>query len=157
MGHSSKKLGRSVLYAVAGATAIGGFAADWNRTHLFNPSWPPHAKFHDALTISVGALLGGGGIYFLRRSGNNLNNRSSRKDRDRDLDLALGAALPAVFWASQGLAFAYPGTRGLEAEFPQYVPRIGGVWINERFASGLMLALAAGGYAATRRTDRDED
>jgi hypothetical protein len=50
-----------------------------------------------------------------------------------------------------GAAFAFPGTAGLEAEFPQYVPRVGGVWVNERFPSALMTAAAAAAYALERR------
>ena len=53
-------------------------------------------------------------------------------------------------WAS----FAFPGAEGLEAEFPEKVPRVKGVWVNERFFSALMLALIAAGYAAERRRRR---
>jgi hypothetical protein len=88
--------GRSVLRVAAALTAVGGFAADWNRTHLLNPAWPPHARFHDAQTISLGALLGSGGLFFLRS--------------DDDRDLALGALLPALFWLSMGASFTFPGT-----------------------------------------------
>jgi hypothetical protein len=129
--------GRSIQRTVAGLTTVGGFVADWNRTHLFNPAWPPHARFHDAWTISLGALLGGASLYLLR-------------DDRTDQQAVLGAALPALFWVGQGAAFAFPGTAGLEAEFPQYVPRIKGVWINERFAAGAMLALSATGYLLDR-------
>jgi hypothetical protein len=138
-----KRPGRALLRSVAALTAAGGFAADWNRTHLFNPAWPPHAKFHDAQTIALGALLGGAGLYYL-----------GRNDRARDTsdgDLLLGALLPAFFWLAQGAGFAFPNAKGLEAEFPQYVPRVKGVWINERFSSGTMLALSAAGYVLERR------
>lgn len=126
--------GRRILTGVAAATAVGGAAVDANRTHLFNPAWPPHARFHDAQTISLAALLGGG-LYALHR---------------RD-DAATGAALPALFWASMASAFLYPGTGGLQAEFPELIPRIRGVWIDERFAAGTMLGLGAVGYVLTRR------
>jgi hypothetical protein len=130
-----------MLRAVAALTAGGGFAADWNRTHLFNPAWPPHAKFHDAQTIALGALLGGAGLYYLGRDGHPPGGADTR----------LGALLPALFWLSQAAGFAFPNAKGLEAEFPQYVPRLKGVWINERFSSALMLALSAAGYLLERR------
>ena len=56
------RTGRRILSSVAALTAAGGFLADWNRTHLFNPDWPPHARFHDAQTILLGSLLGVGGL-----------------------------------------------------------------------------------------------
>jgi hypothetical protein len=132
--------GRLLLISVAALTIVGGFVADWNRTHLFNPDWPPHAKFHDALSIALGALLGACGLYFL-----------CRKGKDPQTDVALGALLPSLFWTAQGTSFAFPGAEGLEAEFPEKVPCVKGVWINERFVSALMLALIAAGYAAERR------
>ena len=135
--------GRLLLTSVAALTAAGGFLADWNRTHLFNPEWPPHARFHDAQTIAMGSLLGSCGPYFLRR----------RKGKEPPrADLALGALLPSLFWVAQGASFAFgPGAEGLEAECPEKVPRVRGVRVNERFASALMLALIAAGYAADRR------
>ena len=92
--------GRRILSSVAALTAAGVFLADWNRTHLFNPDWPPHARYHDAQTMLLGSLLGGSGLYFLRRSG-----------RDPERDLALGTLLPSLFWISQAGSFLFPGPR----------------------------------------------
>jgi hypothetical protein len=132
--------GRQILTSVAALTAVGGFLADWNRTHLFNPSWSPHANFHDALSILLGSLLGASGLYFLRRKG-----------KDPESNLALGTLLPSLFWIAQGASFVFPGAEGFEVEFPEKVPRVNSVWIKERFSSALMLALIALGYAAERR------
>jgi hypothetical protein len=98
----------------------------------------PHAKFQDALSVVLGSLLGVGGLYFLRRG------------KDPERDLAFGALLPSLFWIAQGASFAFPEAQGFEAEFPEKVPRIRGVWANERFSSALMLALLAIGYVAGR-------
>jgi hypothetical protein len=135
--------GRWILSAVAATTAVGGYLADWNRTHLFNPEWPPHAKFHDAQTIALGSLLGCGGLFFLWRRGT-----------DPDLDLALGALLPAAFWVAQGASYAFPGTGGLDAEFPEKVPTAGGVRASEWMGSSLMRLLAASGYLLEQRRFR---
>ena len=83
--------------------------------------------------------MGASGLYFLRGRG-----------KHPEGDLALGALLPSLFWISQGASFAFPGAEGLEAEFPEKVPRVRGVWVNERFASTLMLALIAAGYVVER-------
>lgn len=128
-------MGRGMLSVAAGLTAIGGFAADWNSTHLFNPKWTPHAKFHDALTITLGTFLGLGGLFFLWR-----------KTQPSKGDVALAAALPGAFFASQAASFAFPGAAGLEAEFPDKVPKLGGKTLNELPFSLAMLALLAAGY-----------
>jgi len=94
--------GRLLLISVGAVTTVGGFAADWNRTHLFNPGWPPHTKFHDALSIALGSLLGASGLYLLLRRG-----------KDPQTDLALGALLPSLFWVAQAASFAFPGAEGL--------------------------------------------
>ena len=131
--------GRWILSSVAALTAVGGFLADWNRTHLFNPNWPPHAKFHDAQSILLASLLGASGLYFLWRRGEH-----------PERNLALGALLPSFFWVAQGASFVFPGAEGMEAEFPEKVPRIRGVWLNERVPSASMLVLIAVGFLAER-------
>jgi hypothetical protein len=35
------------------AGAVVSTAVDWNATHLFNPAWHPHARFHDALFLMI--------------------------------------------------------------------------------------------------------
>ena len=47
------KLGKFILTFVLVVGAIVSTAVDWNTTHLFNPSWPPHARFHDALFLMI--------------------------------------------------------------------------------------------------------
>jgi hypothetical protein len=47
------KLGKFLLTFVLVVGAIVSTAVDWNTTHLFNPTWPPHARFHDALFLMI--------------------------------------------------------------------------------------------------------
>lgn len=51
-------------------------------------------------------------------------------------------------------SFAFPGVGGLESEFPEKIPRVGDVWLNECFFGAGMLTLLAAGYAAGRGGDR---
>jgi hypothetical protein len=50
-------IGRILISLVAAGTAAGPYLADWNETHIYNPSWPPHAKFHNDQTMSMGVAL----------------------------------------------------------------------------------------------------
>ncbi|KAJ6507093.1 hypothetical protein C8R45DRAFT_817122 [Mycena sanguinolenta] len=50
--------GKFLISLVALATSTGCYMADWNETHIYNPTWPPHVKFHNGQTMSMGALLG---------------------------------------------------------------------------------------------------
>ncbi|HKH49490.1 MAG TPA: DUF6640 family protein [Thermoanaerobaculia bacterium] len=128
--------GRWLLSGVAVLTAAGGFLADWNRTHLFNPRWPPHAKFHDDWSILLGTGLGSVAAYLLWRRG-----------ADPELELALGAGLPALYWAGQAGSHFFPGAAGMESEFPDLVPCVAGIRLNEATGSALMLTLTATGFA----------
>lgn len=93
--------------------------------------------------MASASLLGAGGLYFL-----------CREDTHLERDLALGALLPSLFYLSQAASFAFPGAKGAEFQAPEKIPRVGGVWLNERFFSTTMLALLAIGYAAGRGGER---
>ena len=131
--------GKWLLSGVAAFTATGGFLADWNRTHLFNSDWPPHAKFHDAWTILLGLGLGASSVYLLWRD---------------DPDPEMSALLPALFWAGQVGSFAFPGAAGIASEFPDPSARPMLAKLDERAASSLMLLLTSVGYVLERRRMR---
>lgn len=89
----------------------------------------------------MGSLLGTSGLYFLCRRG-----------KHPERGLALWALLSSsFFWVAQLASFTFPGAEGFEVEFPDKVPRIKGVWINERFSSALMLGLIVIGCVVERR------
>lgn len=138
------KIGRALLMSAAGLTLAGGFLADLNKTHLFNPRWTPHAKFHDAMTILLGAMLGASGLYFLQ------------KRKVQVLPLRLAAALPAIFWSAQLGSFAFPGAKGINAEFPDRVPTLGPLRLNEAPASIFMLAMIGIGYVLESNQNNQE-
>jgi hypothetical protein len=129
-------MGRAILSGVAVFTAVGGVLADWNRTHLFNPRWTPHAKFHDGWTILLGASLGASSLYLLWKE---------------QPEPGRAALLSALFWSTQAGSFFFPGAAGIASEFPDPSSRPMLAKVDERITSGLMLVLAGIGYATTRR------
>ena len=90
--------GRVILSVIAVGTIVSPFLADWNVTHIYNAEWPPHAKFHNAQTMSMAALLGISGLAFLWRP----------IDQAR-LGLTAAWTLTALYWVSQCFAFLFPG------------------------------------------------
>jgi hypothetical protein len=140
LGSGDKGWGYLLLVAMAGATAAGGFVMDMNKTHIFNPKWTPHSKFHNAISIMNGAILGAAGLYFLLG-----------KHKENEMALKLGAALPGMFWSSLIAAPLFPGAKGMEAEFPDKVPKIGNTRITESAAASLNSLLLAIGYLNARK------
>jgi hypothetical protein len=49
---------RWILAVVGAIVVLGAIPAEINRAHVFNPEWPPHAKFH-AATYAVMNLAAG--------------------------------------------------------------------------------------------------
>ncbi|OAP57728.1 hypothetical protein AYL99_08466 [Fonsecaea erecta] len=59
--------GRICLSLMALFTSTACYVADWNETHVKNPRWPPHARFHNGQTMSMGLCLGALTAYFAWR------------------------------------------------------------------------------------------
>ena len=49
-------LGRLLLSLVLVATAGGLIGFQWNETHVFNPGWQPHARFHAVQLVWLGTV-----------------------------------------------------------------------------------------------------
>jgi len=92
--------GRTLLTVTSLWSACGSYLFDWNATHIHNPNWPPHAKFHNAQTMSLGAALGTAGLYTLW-------GRPSPWNRGR---LQVSTAAASLYWITQLSAVLYPGT-----------------------------------------------
>jgi Family of unknown function (DUF6640) len=89
--------GRVLLSVVAVFTIVAPYLADWNTTHIYNPLWPPHAKFHNAQTMAMAVLLGLAALYFVWRG------------RNLKADLLPAILFASFYWVSQVIAFVFPG------------------------------------------------
>lgn len=97
---SNWSVGRIIVSLVAIFTSVSPYLADWNVTHIYNPLWPPHAKFHNAQTMVLGALLGLLAIYCLWF-------RSAVSERQK---LNEATVLASLYWLAQLPAVFFPGT-----------------------------------------------
>ena len=127
----AKTLGKALISATAVAQMVGPFVFDFNETHIYNKSWPPHAKFHNAQTMSSGVALSVATLVNLWRPG------SGRVGVD-------AAALSAsVYWVSQLSAFFYPGTASVDPPGKDNWPQL-------RFTIPILTVIGSG-WALTRR------
>ncbi|WP_055492699.1 DUF6640 family protein [Streptomyces sp. TP-A0356] len=125
-------IGKVLISLVAVETAVGPYKFDWDETHIHNPAWPPHAKFHNAQTMSMGGALGGASLWHLWKGSG---------DTREALDAAAISA--ALYWVTNISALFHPGSKAVDppgtARFPQ-----------AKFALP-SLALVALGYLLERR------
>ena len=100
---------RWLLRLVALQTLVSPFVADWNVTHIYNPRWPPHAKFHNAQTMLLGVALGLGTLWF--------SARPAATAPARRVQLQAAALLAATYWLSQAFSGTFPGSAFIDPEF----------------------------------------
>ncbi|MCJ1239510.1 hypothetical protein MMC14_007506 [Varicellaria rhodocarpa] len=102
---------RALLTLNALANSLGPYMADWSASHVFNPRWPPHAKFHNGQTMSTGLLLGLAMLYYTWRS-------------PTEESLRVAALLGSIYWVSGMSAILYPGALALDPEFGTGFPQL---------------------------------
>lgn len=92
--------GKIILTFLGIFTSISPYLADWNITHIYNPDWTPHAKFHNAQTMILGSFLGILTLYCVWF-------RSSVSDQQK---LNEAVTLVSLYWLAQLPAILFPGT-----------------------------------------------
>jgi hypothetical protein len=105
----TKKLNASrlIISVIAIFTSLSPFLADFNQTHVFNPLWPPHAKFHNGQTMTLGLICGIISIYFLwfRKASTDIEN------------LKMSCLFAALYFLAMAPAILYPGTAFADPEY----------------------------------------
>lgn len=138
--------GRILLGLVAFTTCIGGYVADWNETHIYNPRWTPHAKFHNGQTLSTGVLLGLTSLYYLfyfpSSSKSRQNSPAVQRERER-VSLYIASWMATLNWVSQLSAVLYPGSLPVDPEFGGGFP--------QAYICALLLSIVAAGTLLEHR------
>jgi hypothetical protein len=109
-------LGKALLALTATTQLLGPFLADFNNTHVLNPRWPPHARFHNGQTMSMGLALGLSTLYYTFRPIN--NDREKAKD-----SLITAAVFGSLYWVTGLSAVLYPGSKAVDPEFGEGFPQ----------------------------------
>ncbi|MBM4794578.1 acetyltransferase [Streptomyces sioyaensis] len=132
--------GKTLLSLVAVFTAVSPYVADWNETHVLNPLWPPHAKFHNGQTMAMGTLLAVATLFFVWRR---------RGDARSNLFAAVGFA--GLYWVSQAAAILYPGAAYFDPQFDTADMYLAGLPV-QAVIEIVVLALIAGSVVLCRPT-----
>jgi hypothetical protein len=135
-----RKISRILLSVVLVSSAAVSVAVDWNESHLFNPEWHPHAKFHDAVMLW---LLCGCSIMALRLLW--------RRTTEPAIAYAVATLVPIIFWSPFFfVTLIIPGT-SLQADLQEAVPKIAGISVYPNVAvATVSIILAAIGYGLYR-------
>jgi hypothetical protein len=113
-----------LVTTVAVLTSFLAYVFDWNETHVYNPNWPPHAKFHNAQTLLLGTLLGMLSLVLLWGKH----------------DLRSAVLTCSLYWLAQLGSLAFPGTALMDPEFRN---RHGGRAPMQPLLASVLLSLLA--------------
>jgi hypothetical protein len=91
--------GRIILTVPLAAGIIAFAAFQWNTTHVFNPKWHPHARFHAVQLGLFFIALSAIGLWLVWGSAISPPTAAW-----------LAAAVPVVFWGGEFAALLVPGT-----------------------------------------------
>lgn len=136
--------GRLLLTLVGLETSIGPYAADWSASHVLNPRWPPHARFHNGQTMSLGLCLGLLTTYFAwrpvfttpatKKAGASTDSGTGMTEKE---SISISAVFGTLYWIAGLSAILYPGTLWIDPEFgtgapqvPLFVASIVGAWVG---------------------------
>jgi hypothetical protein len=117
-------------------TALGSLIHDWNKTHVYNPEWPPHARFHFVSVVAMNFALGALGLWLLW--GPSEHNTTT---------LFVSALIPIIVWGSFFAAIAVPGCKA--EDHPGQVPRLADIPINMLAAAAFCLTSIVGYFLAS--------
>lgn len=116
--------GRLLVTLVILSLIPGAFIADYNHTHLFNPRWPPHARFHNAQTMSMSIALTLPTLWYAWRSPRSSTQQHSVAAADDLADSIVTATVFATIYPLTTLtAWFFPTVLAVDPEFGSGFPQ----------------------------------
>jgi hypothetical protein len=125
-------------------SALLSISVDFSVTHLFNPAWPPHAKFHGAAMLNLLAGACAIGLWMLWR-----------KSTETGVAALVAALVPVVFWSAFfWVSLVIPGA-SLEAIEGQPPPAFAGIPLYPNVIAAIIFVSASlGGLWMRSRSTR---
>ncbi|KAI0744098.1 hypothetical protein C8Q80DRAFT_1184964 [Daedaleopsis nitida] len=155
----SIRLGRIVLTIVALVTSFGGYIADWNDSHIYNPIWTGHAKFHNGQTMSMGLLLGFTALWYLYASSTatapahaktlSAEAKATRKAAAK-ANLRTAVLLDSLYWITQASAYFYPGVTAFDV-LPGKEDEVQDPMLQAKLEASLLTLAVVGWWLENRR------
>lgn len=131
--------GRSLIAVVAIVTIVSPALVDYNESHIFNPDWSGHAKFHTAHTILQGGVLGALALGYLYPA------------RGSNLASLRAAWFAAAYWIAQAGSILLPGTTFADPEFADRLPTVGNLTLTQPVLDAVLVCIVAAGYLLESR------
>jgi hypothetical protein len=127
-------IAKTLVSLVALSTLVGGLLADFvvpatAKQHIYNPRWPPHAKFHDGQVMSLGILLGLLALWLLWYPGGN-----------QEVQFHVAVIVAALYWLALLGGSLFPGTQWVDPEFEKETPTTLGI-PPQMFIAFMLLAV----------------
>ena len=140
-----RRISRILLSVVLVSTAVVSVAVDWNASHIFNPEWHPHAKFHDVVMLW---LLSGCSIMALWLLW--------RRSAEPAIAYTVAMLVPVIFWSPFFFTtLLVPGT-SLKADPKEALPVLAGITIYPNVAiAAISVILALIGYGLYRASNSE--
>lgn len=140
--------GKWLISLVAVLTIILPFVADYNATHIFNPNWSGHSKYHNAQAIMMGTFSGLIALWALWF-----------KRGDSMSGLQFGMLAAAIYWLGMIGAALFPGVAYFDVGSTEKAPIVFGVEITQPYLAAFFIILLLGGYfleALRQRIAKDQ-
>lgn len=121
---------------------FGGYVADavvpfTAKQHIYNPRWPPHAKFHNAQTMLMGMGLGLLSLFLLFGTGPLTL-----------LHFQLAVASAGIYFVAMLLCTSFPGTAWSDPEFTEETGTVLGMHPQKAVGFAVCLVLVIAGVVA---------
>lgn len=124
---SRSNRGRILLSMILVVVGIGSIPVDFNSTHIFNPAWPPHARYHDVMLLTLWAGIAAMTLWLLWRP-----------SREPQIGVIVATLVPLISTGSFFVALLVPGASPmLSPDLP--VPHVAGIPILPNLAVSVVL------------------